>query len=146
MKMGKMIKGIFLQERQGETMSNIDPTVLKETKYIACWVLILSVFMQAVFLITGHWDYTVLLGNLLSGAVSVLNFFLMGITVQKALKKDQDAAKTVIKASQLYRMFLLMITVVLGAVLPCFQLWATVIPLFFPRVAISFRPLFDKKQ
>ncbi|MBE7036219.1 MAG: hypothetical protein E7403_02880 [Ruminococcaceae bacterium] len=127
-------------------MSKVDPMVLKETKYIACWVLILSVLLQAVFLVIGAWDYTVLLGNLLSGSVCVLNFFLMGTTVQKALQKDKDGAKTTIKASQLYRMLMLTVTVVLGATLPCFQLWATVIPLFFSRIAVSFRPLFDKKQ
>ena len=127
-------------------MSSVDPTIVKETKYIACWVLILSILMQAIFLVLGVWDYPVLLGNLLSSSACVLNFFLMGITVQKALQKDKDAAKTTIKVSQLYRMLMLMVTVVLGATLPCFQLWATVIPLFFSRIAISFRPLFDKKQ
>lgn len=127
-------------------MSKVDPTVLKETKYIACWVLVLSVFMQAVFLIIGQWDYRVLLSNLFSGIICVLNFFLMGLTVQKALPKEPDAAKTAIKASQLYRMLMLIATVILGAALSCFQLWATVIPLFFSRIAVSFRPLFDKKQ
>lgn len=47
----------------------IDATVRRETIYIAVWVGILSLLMEAVFLIIGKWDYTVLLGNLLSGAV-----------------------------------------------------------------------------
>ena len=66
----------------------IDATVKKETKYIALWVLLLSALMQSVFIVIGKWDHTVLLGNLLSGAAVILNFFLIGITVQKALEKE----------------------------------------------------------
>ena len=57
--------------------AKIDPTVRKETLYIGVAVLILSALMEAVFLIIGKWDYTVLLCNLLSGCAAVLNFFLM---------------------------------------------------------------------
>ncbi len=70
----------------------IDATVRRETIYIAVWVGILSLLMEAVFLIIGKWDYTVLLGNLLSGAVAVGNFFLMGYTVQKAVDHEQKRA------------------------------------------------------
>ena len=125
-------------------MKQIDPTVRKETKYILLWVLVLSALLQAVFLVLGQWDIKVLLGNALSGAAVVLNFFLMGITVQKALEKDEKEAKTAIKASQMYRMLLLIVVAALGAAF--LNLWAVIIPLFFPRVAISLRPLFDKKQ
>ena len=127
-------------------MNKVDPTVWKETKYIAAWVLILSALMQAVFLIIDKWDYSVLLGNLLSAAVSVLNFFLMGLSIQKALQKDEKEAKNTLKLSQTYRTILLLIVAVLGGVLSCFNLWAVLIPLFFPRIAVSLRPLMNKKD
>ena len=127
-------------------MNKVDPTVWKETKYIAAWVLILSALMQAVFLIIDKWDYSVLLGNLLSAAVSVLNFFLMGLSIQKALQKDEKEAKNTLKLSQTYRTILLLIVAVLGGVLSCFNLWAVMIPLLFPRIAIVFRPMFDKNK
>lgn len=126
-------------------MKKVDPTVWKETGYIAVWMLIFSALMQAVFLIIGKWDYTVLLGNLLSGAVSVLNFFLLGLTVQNALQKEEKEAKNVLKLSQTYRLLLLLVAAILGAVLPCFHLWAVLIPMLFPRVAIALRPLFGKQ-
>lgn len=126
-------------------MKKVDPTVWKETGYIAVWMLIFSALMQAVFLIIGKWDYTVLLGNLLSGAVSVLNFFLMGLTVQNALQKEEKEAKNALKLSQTYRLLLLLVTAILGAMLPCFHLWAVLIPMLFPRVAIALRPLFGKQ-
>lgn len=127
-------------------MKKIDETVLKETKYIAAWVLILSMLMQSVFLIIGKWDVFVLLGNLLGGTVAVLNFLFMGITVQHALEKDEKDAKSLAKLSQIYRNFFLLIVLVIGILLPCFNTWSTVIPIFFPRFSIFFRPLFDKKR
>ncbi|MBO7310120.1 MAG: hypothetical protein J6U86_01860 [Clostridia bacterium] len=127
-------------------MKKVDATILKETKYIAIWVLIFSAVMEAVFLLIGKWNYTVLLGNLLSASASVLNFFLMGITIQKALDKDVKEAKTAMKVSQLYRTLLLLAVAIIGAVLPCFNLWAVIIPFLFPRIAIAIRPIIDKKS
>ncbi len=126
-------------------MGKIDKTVVRETKYIALWVIVLSLVLQAVFLIIGKWDYTVLLGNTLSGGVAILNFFLLGISVQKAVTKDEASAKTAMRTSQLYRFMLMLIVVVLGAALPVFHIWAVIPPLLFPRIAIAFRPLFDKR-
>ena len=127
-------------------MNKIDKTVLKETKYIACWVLFLSMIAEAVFLIIGKWDYTVLLGNLLSGALVILNFFLMGITVQKAVNKEEKEAKTAMKVSQLYRNLMIIVVTVIGVALKCFNTWIVLIVLFFPRIAVAFRPLFKDKS
>ncbi len=127
-------------------MKKIDATVLRETLYISAWVLILSVLTQAIFLIIGQWDYKVLLGNLLSGSVAILNFFLMGLTVQSAVTKEEKEARSAIKLSQLYRFLFLIIIVIIGIVAPCFSNWTVIIPIFFPRVALLFRPLFDKKK
>ena len=123
-------------------MNKIDKTVLKETKYIACWVLFLSMIAEAVFLIIGKWDYTVLLGNILSAGLVILNFFLMGITVQRAVEKDEKEAKNTMKVSQLYRNLLVICVTVIGVTLKCFNTWIVLIVLFFPRIAIAFRPLF----
>ncbi len=125
-------------------MKKIEAAVLKETKYISLWVLVLSALMQAVFLVIGKWDHTVLLGNVLSGIAVVLNFFLMGITIQNALEKDEKDAKSAMKLSQTYRFLFLIIVLVIGAAVPCFNIWAVVIPMLFPRIAIAFRAFFDK--
>lgn len=126
-------------------MKKIDPVVLKETKYILFWSIILSALMQAVFLVIGKWNYTVILGNVLSVFVSVLNFFLMGFAIQKALEKDEKDAKGFLTMSRSYRFLLLIIGVVVGIVCACFNTVSVIIPIFFPRIAIMFRPLFEKK-
>jgi hypothetical protein len=42
------------------------------------------------------------------------------------------------------RMLMVVALASVGVGLPCFHALAVVIPLFFPRIAIAFRPLLDK--
>ena len=126
-------------------MKKIDPTIIKETLYVLVCVVILSAVMQSVFLIIHKWDYTVLLGNLLTGFAVTLNFFLMGLGVQKSLGKEEKEAKKVIRLSQIYRYLLLIAVLVIGVVFSCFNNWTVFIPVIFPRIAIAIRPLFNKK-
>lgn len=124
----------------------IDKTVLKETKYIAAFTVIFSVLMQAVFLIIGKWDYTVLLGNLWGAAVAVGNFFVMGLYVQKAVSQEEKEAKQTIKASQSLRFAAMVLLTGVGVVIPFFNWITVVVPLIFPSIAIFLRPLIDKNK
>ncbi|MBR6558078.1 MAG: hypothetical protein IKT70_03605 [Clostridia bacterium] len=125
-------------------MKKVNETVKKETLYIAAFTVIFSVIAEAVFLILGRWDLTVLLGNLFSAFVAVLNFFLMGITVQHAVEKDEKGAASLMKMSQSLRTVFLFAAAAVGVMLPCFNTVAVIVTLFFPRVAIMIRPLVDK--
>lgn len=126
-------------------MQKIDKVVLKETKYMTAWMLILSAILQAVFLVIGRWNYTVLLGNLLSGSAMILNFLLMGITVQKAVDKDPKEAKQAMKASGMARTFFLFLVAAIGILLKnVFSAWTVIIPMFFPRLIVAIRPLWDR--
>ena len=124
----------------------VDTTVLKETRYIALSVLILSALMQAVFLVIGRWDYTVLLGNLYGAVVAVGNFFLMGLTVQLCLTLEPDDAKKKMKLSQQGRMLMLLVLCVIGGVLPFLNTIAVLIPQLFPRVGVTIRGLTMKDK
>ena len=126
-------------------LNKIDATVKRETLYIAKFVVLLSVLMQAVFLVIGRWDYTVLLGNVLSGSVAVLNFLLMGITVQKAVMKEEKEAKDLMKLSQTLRLFMMLVFALIGYIIPVFNLLAVIIPYLFPRVAVMARPFIVKE-
>lgn len=127
-------------------MTKTDNTILRETKYIALCTVVLSALMQIIFIIIGKWTYKVLLGNLLSSSVMVANFFLLGRTVQKAVTQDEKESKKTFKASVSLRTLFVFVFVVLGVVLPCFSTIATIIPLFFTRIAIAFRPLVKEKS
>lgn len=124
-------------------MPKLDATVKKESLYIAVWVLILSAVMQAVFLIIGQWNAGVLIGNLLSGICACLNFLLMGVTVQKALDKEQKDASAMMKFSQTMRLFMQFAFAAVGVIF--FNPVASIIPLFFPRIAVAFRPFIGKR-
>ena len=127
-------------------MSKIDKVVLRETGALALWMLIFSGVMQAVFLVIGKWDYTVLLGNLLSYAVLMLNFFLVGIMVQMAVEKDPKDARQFVKATGGIRMLVMFGLLTLGVVLDCFSTWTVIIPVFFPRVIMLILSRMNKRS
>lgn len=125
-------------------MKQIDATVLKETRYIFGITLILSVLMELVFFLLGKWTLSVLLGNVLGAFGAVLNFFLMGITVQNAVKKEEKEARNLIKFSQSARMLMLFLIAGVGYLVPLFHTVAVVVPLLFPRIAIFLHPILMK--
>ena len=124
----------------------VSDVVKKETCYVLLGAVFLSIIMELVFLFLGSWDYTVLLGNILSTAVSTLSFFLMGLTVQKAVELEEDAARRKMKSSHSLRYLMIVAAVVLGAVLPWFNIIAVLIPLFFNRVTVPIRSAIHRRR
>jgi len=127
-------------------LKKVDSTVLKETGYVCLVSLILSILLQSVFLVAGKWNYTILLGNILGFTASVLNFFLMGLTVQSSLSLDVKDAKSRMKLSQMLRTLMMFIIAAVGYAVPVFNLLTVVIPYIFPRIAVAIRSLTIKKQ
>ena len=123
-------------------MKKIDRTVLRETAYIALCVTAMTAVVCLVFLLIGKWSTSVLLGGLLGTAVSVLNFFLMGVTVQSAVGMDDKSMHRRVRVSWLLRMLLVAGVVVLGALVLCFNVISTILPLFLLKIALFIRPLF----
>ena len=120
---------------------------MKETKFVSIWMLIFSIVMQAVFLIIGFWDYTVLLGNLLSVFAGIFNFLLLGVTVQRAVGSGNEKyAKRLMRISQFLRLMMMAGVAILGAAAPVFNIWATLIPLLFPRLSMFVRQLTLNKE
>ena len=123
----------------------IDPTVKKETTYVLIFTLILSMLLESVFLIIRQWQLNVLFGNLLGAAIGIVNFFLLGLSVQKAVKSDEKRAREILRASQTVRFALMVLLVVISVLIPTvFNMWATLISLFFATIAVYMRPLFNK--
>lgn len=126
-------------------MSKLSPALKKETVRLSVMVAAGVVLMILVFLIAHlivpekvPFDYRVILGGLGGGFIAVLNFFLMGLTVQKvANTEDPDLAKNRMKASYSRRMLLQMAWVVIAIVVPVFQPVAGIVPLLFPSLSIK---------
>ena len=128
-------------------MGKLDPAVRKETAYIAIWTAGLSLVLEAVFLLLGRWDFSVLGGNAVGALAAIGNFFLLGLTVSCAVAqgKAEEASRRV-RASASVRL-LGMGLLCAGAIgLLKTNPYATLIPLLFPRIGILFRPLIDRKR
>ncbi len=109
----------------------------RETGHIALGVLAFSAVMHLVFLAIGRWELGVLWGNLLGGGFAVLNFLLLGLTVQKiAGESDEKRARLKLQGSYTLRMLLTLGVIVIAIKAPCFVWPAAVIPLLFPRLTI----------
>ncbi len=126
-------------------MQKLSPAIKKETVRVAAMTAIGVVCMIIVFAILHQFlpekvpfDYRVILGGLAGGFVAVLNFFLMGLTVQKvANTEDEDLARSRMKASYSRRMMLQMGWVIVAIVVPIFQPVAGILPLLFPSTGIK---------
>ena len=124
----------------------IQPAVKKETGHIACWSGAGTILMIVAFAVCHKlfpdavpFDYKVVLGGVIGAAVSVGNFFIMGLTVQKIAsgeQSDEQAYKSM-KISYRYRSMAQLLWIVLAMVLPFVNAAAGIIPLFFPSLSIK---------
>lgn len=132
---------------------NIQPAIKSETKKVALSTGICVVLMWAVFLILHMtnpegvpFDYTVILGGIGGWIIAVLNFFLLGLTVQKVTNaQEDDVAKKMMKSSYSNRFLLQVIWCIIAIIAPCFQFVAGILPLLFPSIGIKILGVVMKK-
>ena len=139
-----------------ETMSgllkNVQPAVKKETKRVVMITGAGLMLMWILFAILHYtmpdkvpFDYTVILGGIGGGMIAVLNFFLMGLAVQKAASAtDEGTARMKLKASYSQRFMMMILWVIAAIVAPCFQFVAGIAPLLFPGTGLKFVGIFHK--
>ena len=134
-------------------LDNVQPAVKKETKRIIKITIVALILMWILFAVL-HFampdkvplDYTVFLGGIGGGAVAVLNFFLMGLAVQKAASaSDEGTARMKLKASYSQRFLMQILWVILAIVAPCFHFVAGIAPLLFPGTGIKIMGIFHNK-
>ena len=147
-----------INERNGKNMSgllkNVQPAVKKETKRVVMITgagLILMWILFAILHFTMPdkvpFDYTVILGGIGGGVIAVLNFFLMGLAVQKAASAtDEGTARMKLKASYSQRFMMMILWVIVAIVAPCFQFVAGIAPLLFPGTGIKIVGIFHNKN
>ena len=145
-----------INERNGKNMSglleNVQPAIKKETKRVVMITgagLILMWILFAILHFTMPdkvpFDYTVILGGIGGGVIAVLNFFLMGLAVQKAASAtDEGTARMKLKASYSQRFMMMILWVIVAIVAPCFQFVAGIAPLLFPGTGLKFVGIFHK--
>lgn len=136
-----------------------DREVLRQTGRIAAGVAALVALMIAVFAILGRFTLGVLLGGVYTGALSVANFFLMGLTVQgianraaEEVRDEQEMAafskqmENRMRLSRNGRMIALFALIVAGIRLFGFDALATILPIAFPTAVIYALQFIDNKR
>ncbi len=109
--------------------------ITKSTLQIACGTAALSVVMLLIYFLSGQFSWHVVASAVLGGSWAVANFFLMGLTVQKAAQ-DDARAKNLMQFSYSLRMLFSALVMILGFTVPIFEPIAVVAPLLFPRLTI----------
>ncbi|MBQ3706208.1 MAG: hypothetical protein II888_07110 [Clostridia bacterium] len=127
-------------------MGKLDPTVRKETGYIAAWVLALSLLMQGVFLLLGKWEFPVLTGNLIGGITAIGNFLLLALTVVKAAGGPKEKVALRVRSSMTARLLGQAAIAAIAVGVLHTNVLSTLLPLLFPRIGIALRPLIDRKR
>lgn len=134
-------------------MKKIDPTVKKETAIIAGGSALCSVLMNLIFFLVARfsdicvYDYKVITGSVLGWVIAVLNFLLMGITIQGAvILEDKQMAKKKIQLSYMLRTILLVGAMAAGVLLPWFHWLPVLVSVIFPRIVIFFRSIVLKRS
>lgn len=137
-----------------KVFDSVQPAVKKETKRVVGMTGIGLILMWILFAVL-HFampdevplDYTVFLGGIGGGAVAILNFFLMGLAVQKAASaSDEETARMKLKASYSQRFLMQILWVILAIVAPCFHFVAGIAPLLFPGTGIKIMGIFHNKK
>ena len=112
-------------------------SIVKETKRIAVGTIIMLVVMLAVYAVLGKFTVGVLLGGLLGSAYAIFNFFMLGMTLQKAASMtDQQMAHMKVRSSYSTRMIGMLILAVVAFALPFVEGIPCLIALLFPRATI----------
>ena len=136
-----------------------DRAVKRETLRVAAGVFALVAVMLAVYAVLGKLTASVALGGIYTGLLTVLNFFIMGLTVQgvtdRAAEKErteQELAdltiemKNRMKLSYNVRMIALFALLVVGLTVFKFDPLATILPVVFPTIVIRVLQIMEAKK
>ncbi len=123
----------------------LDPVVKKEVRFMAVGAFVCAALVQIGFLLFRRWDLSVALGGVIGWAMTVLNFFLMSLGVQRAVADpDSQHAQLVMKASYTRRSLLLLAVMVISFIVDGIHWVPVVAAAFYPPIVIFARQFFVK--
>lgn len=136
-----------------------DSAVRRETARVAAGVFALVAVMLAVYAVIGKFSVPALLGGVYTGLLTVVNFFIMGMTVQGITDRAAEKARTEqeiaeltlemknrMKLSYNLRMIALFALMVVGISVFKFDPIATILPILFPTLVIRVLQIMEAKR
>ena len=145
-------------------------SVYIDSLWLAIGEMIVAAIISAVYLLIGKFDYTVITGAVLGGAVTVTNFLILSVGINRAISRyidargekemdDEEAEKyaqengTSVQAAMMksyfFRMFLMIGSLALALITGWFATIATLVPLLMYRpilFAVEFIKIKFKKN
>lgn len=119
-------------------MVGMHPVGMKHFVKVTKFNVVLTAVENVVFLLLGKWDFTVLIGSLWGLLMTSLYFYLICVSVPRALNnEDPNVARKHIQATYIERMLVVILGVVIAFKVSFIHSWAAVIPLLFTRISIS---------
>lgn len=128
----------------------LQPESKKELKRILCGAAICTAVMWVAFAALGlvgwvRFDLKLVLSSLVGDAVAVGNFAGICLMVQKVIdEQDEKRRKAQLQASYNIRMLIQAVWVIVAIGAPCFQSFAGILPLLFPRITIYYLQITGK--
>lgn len=114
------------------------------------WFLAVNAVYFAVLVVLFFafgFDYTLLVGGVWGNIAGVGNFWLMGITAEKAVRRrDPKAAQSYMNTMYCIRYLGLFLVMTAAAVLPFVNVVTAAVPLFFPRIIITIKALWEERS
>lgn len=123
--------------------------VKRESIQIAIGEMLLVGVMFIVFWVLGRFDWTVLVGGLAGGGLTILNFYIMALNAvsasDKAVKNDVNGGKTLMRLSYTARYAVIFIVLCVLAITKIGHPVACALPLVFIQPVIIVKNLLMKK-
>ena len=123
----------------------MDQSTKKDIIKIMAGVAVCDLVMIAVFAAIGKFSLGVILGVLLSFAVTLLNYLHLASSINKAMSMA-EGGQAYLQRSYTVRLLLQAACAIIAYLVPQIDIYAAVIPLFFPRLALYAMGFFEKKN
>ena len=103
------------------------------------WYIAFNLAVMVGFFLAGEMAFSVPLGLIGGSLFSALNFHLLGMAVEKSVKKEPDKASSFMKISYFLRYALMAVVLFAGAKSGYFNIICLIIPLIYPRIIVTFK-------
>lgn len=123
--------------------------IIQEMRSLLPYYLVINAVYFAVVLViffTAGYNFTLITGAIYGNIIGVLNFYILGRTAQRAVRKSPKSAQTYMNAMYCIRYLGLFAAMTIAAFAPFIELLTAVIPLMFVKFAITVRALREKNK
>ncbi len=123
--------------------------ITQEMRSLRPYYLVINAVYFTVVLILFFalgYNYTLITGAVYGNIITVLNFYLLGKTAQKAIRMTPKSAQGYMNAMYCVRYLGLFAAMTIAALVPFIELLTAVIPLLFVKIAITIRAIREKDK